>query len=79
MTLATPPSSIHMDLLVGEPVKKREKSDPIEFDALIPKMIRMIPTANKAIPIAFIMFSFRGDPRRRWPALDAAHSAFVIV
>ena len=37
MRLATPPSNSQMDLSVGEPVKKREKSEPTELDALIPK------------------------------------------
>ena len=56
--LAIPPSSIHMDLSVGDPVKNREKSEPIEFDALIPKMIRTIPSTSSAIPIGlFIIFA----------------------
>jgi hypothetical protein len=56
--LATPPSSIHMDLSVGDPVKNREKSEPIEFEALIPKMIRTIPSTSSAIPIGlFIIFA----------------------
>jgi hypothetical protein len=36
-TLATePPMSSHMALSVGEPVKKREKLEPMESEALIP-------------------------------------------
>lgn len=32
----TPPMSIQMLLSVGEPVNKREKSDPNELEALTP-------------------------------------------
>jgi hypothetical protein len=55
MTLAIPPSSIQIALLVGAPVKNREKSDPKELDAFMPKIIRTIPRANSAIPSGFIL------------------------
>jgi len=58
MTLATPPRSSHMDLFVGDPVKNREKSEPTEFEALIPKTINMIPIARRAMPIALFIYVF---------------------
>jgi hypothetical protein len=58
MVLAMPPSSIQIALLVGAPVKKREKSEPNELDALIPKIIRTIPRASSAIPNGFIGLMF---------------------
>jgi hypothetical protein len=54
-TLAMPPINSQIALFVGEPVKKREKSDPREFEALIPKMIRTIPKASSANPNGFIV------------------------
>jgi len=36
ITLATPPMRNQTVLSVGEPVKKREKLEPTEFEALIP-------------------------------------------
>jgi hypothetical protein len=39
MDAATPPTSIHIALSVGAPVKKRDMSELNDFDALTPKMI----------------------------------------
>ena len=46
-----------MALLVGAPVKNREKSEPIEFDALMPNIISTMPRAKSAIPSGFICLS----------------------
>lgn len=51
----TPPISIHIALSVGEPVKKREMSEPSEFDALVPKIMSMTPTARIARENALYM------------------------
>jgi hypothetical protein len=40
-----------MVLFVGEPENIREKSDPTEFEALIPYTVNAMPAANKANPI----------------------------
>jgi len=53
-----PPISSHMVLSVGEPVKKREKLDPIESEALIPKIIRQIPPRRRASET--ILFMMKG-------------------
>ena len=44
-----PPTSNHIALSVGEPVKKREMSELSEFDALTPKTINTIPPTKSAI------------------------------
>src|SRR5476651_1195439 len=53
---AAPPTSIHIALSVGEPVKKREMSEPNEFDALTPKIISRIPPARSASESGLFMF-----------------------
>ena len=50
-----PPTSIQMDLSVGEPVKNWETSELKESIALIPKMIRMTPPTRRAIEIIWFM------------------------
>ena len=56
MPAPMPQMSIHIDLSVGFPVKKRDTSDPKESDSLIPKATKAIPAANSPIPSAlFIM------------------------
>jgi hypothetical protein len=40
---------------VGEPVKNREKSEPTELEELMPKMIRTMPMASKAMPMGLFM------------------------
>jgi hypothetical protein len=63
---AMPPISSHMDLSVGVPVKKRLASDPNDSEALIPKTISAIPTANRASPIPlFTTVSFDFVPSRK--------------
>jgi hypothetical protein len=53
-----PPRSNHIDLSVGDPVKKREKPDAAEFEESTPKIMSPIPMANNASPMAlFIIFS----------------------
>jgi hypothetical protein len=60
---AIPPMSIHMDLSVGVPVKKRVMSEPNESDALIPKIINTIPATTSPSPRALfiICLSFVWD------------------
>jgi hypothetical protein len=45
---AVPPTSNHIVLSVGEPVKKREMSELSEFDALTPNTINTIPPTRSA-------------------------------
>lgn len=52
----TPPTNIHIALSVGEPVKKRETSEPSEFDALKPKIISRMPPARSASESGLFMF-----------------------
>jgi len=62
---AMPPNNSHMDLSVGEPVKKRDTSELNESDAFRPNTIITMPAANSASPIPlFIMFliSCRDSP-----------------
>ena len=61
--ITTPPTSNHMDLFVGDPVKNRDTSEPNELFALMPNTVRMIPPANSAIKMTlFIGFVFRFTP-----------------
>ncbi len=55
---AMPLTSSQVVLLVGEPVKARETSEPKELLALTPKTTRTIPAARSAkdIPIANPLF-----------------------
>jgi hypothetical protein len=55
-----------MVLFVGEPENIREKSDPTEFEALIPYTVNAMPAANRAnpIPLFTAILSF---------SLDASH------
>jgi len=56
-TVATiPPTSIHIALSVGEPVKNRETSEPNELDALMPKTISKMPPASSARESGLFMF-----------------------
>jgi hypothetical protein len=55
MIATTPPTSIHIALLVGEPVKNREMSELNEFDAATPKIVRRIPPARIASETALFM------------------------
>src|SRR5580658_3469774 len=58
--LTMPPNSSQTALFVGAPVKKREKFEPTESDALIPKTINTMPAATREIPNAlFICFLSR--------------------
>jgi hypothetical protein len=67
-TVATaPPTNIHIDLSVAEPVKNREMSELDELYALIPNIRRRTPPTRIASEIAlfidkpsarFFMFSF---------------------
>ena len=52
----TPPTSIHIALSVGEPVKNRETSEPNEFDALTPNTISKMPPASSARESGLFMF-----------------------
>ena len=56
MDAATPPTSIHIALSVGEPVKKRAMSELNELAALTPKMISKIPPASRASETALCTF-----------------------
>jgi hypothetical protein len=59
MVAAAPPSNIQTALSVGAPVKRREKSDPNESEALMPKMISTIPiTSSTSETGVFIVFLF---------------------
>ena len=55
---AIPPIRSQVALFVGDPVNAREKPEPIELFALIPKIIRTIPTASNARLIADFLFIF---------------------
>jgi hypothetical protein len=48
---AIPTRNNHIDLFVGVPLKNREKSELKESMALIPQIIRAMPTPSKANPI----------------------------
>jgi hypothetical protein len=52
---ATPPTNIHIDLSVAEPLKNREMSELVESYALIPKIRRRIPPARTASEIALFI------------------------
>jgi hypothetical protein len=59
MDTTIPPSSIHIALSVGEPVKKRETSELNDFVAETPKTTRTIPPKKIASEISlFIEYSF---------------------
>jgi hypothetical protein len=51
----TPPTNIHIDLSVAEPVKNREMSELEELYASMPKIRRRMPPARSASEIALIM------------------------
>lgn len=55
---AMPPIKSQVALFVGDPVNAREKLEPTELFALIPKIIRTIPTASNARLIADFLFIF---------------------
>jgi hypothetical protein len=64
----TPPINIHIALSVGDPVKNREKSEPIESDALTPNMINMMPTTSSTSDIGdFILIPPCRDVSGRAP------------
>jgi|SRR5579871_462124 len=81
--LATPPISSHMALSVGEPVKSREKSEPIELDDCAPKMMRTMPMATRAIPrTLFIICLSHADcsrPPRLTPVADSGLRSALIA
>jgi hypothetical protein len=52
---SSPPTSIHIALSVGEPVKNREMSELNDFDAATPKIVRRIPPARIASETALFM------------------------
>jgi hypothetical protein len=52
----TPPSNIHIDLSVAEPVKNREMSELDESYALMPKINRRMPPARTASEIALFIY-----------------------
>jgi len=45
-----PLSRSHIDLSVGEPVKKREKLEATELEAFTPKIIKTTPRVRNAMP-----------------------------
>jgi len=51
----TPPTSIHIDLSVAEPVKNLEMSELDESYALMPKIKRSTPPASSAIEIVLFI------------------------
>ncbi len=51
----TPPTSIHIDLSVADPVKNLEISELDESYALMPKIKRRIPPARTAIEIVLFI------------------------
>jgi hypothetical protein len=51
----TPPTNIHIDLSVAEPVKNREMSELDESYAMMPKIRRRIPPARSASETALFM------------------------
>jgi hypothetical protein len=55
MIATTPPTSIHIALSVGEPVKNREMSELNDFAATTPKIVRRIPPARMASETALFM------------------------
>src|SRR5437870_12376148 len=55
MDRPTPPTSIHIALAVGEPVKKREISELNDPAALTPKIISRIPPASSASETALFI------------------------
>ena len=69
MIATTPPTSIHIALSVGEPVKNREMSELNDFDAATPKIVRRIPPARIASETALFMenppFDFDTRPHER--------------
>jgi hypothetical protein len=58
MIATTPPTSIHIALSVGEPVKNREMSELNDFDAATPKIVRRIPPARIDSETALFMEEF---------------------
>jgi hypothetical protein len=56
MDATTPPSNIHIALSVGEPVKKRERSEVNDVDAITPNTISTIPPARRESETALLMF-----------------------
>jgi hypothetical protein len=69
MIATTPPTSIHIALSVGEPVKNREMSELNDFDAATPKIVRRIPPARIASETALFIekssFDFHTRPHER--------------
>jgi hypothetical protein len=55
MIATTPPTSIHIVLSVGDPVKNREISELNDFDAATPKIMRRIPPARIASDTALFI------------------------
>jgi hypothetical protein len=73
---AMPPMIIHIDLSVGLSVNARETSELKESAALMPKISRMIPAANKANPNAlFIMVVSRFPGRAKLVASPPGESS----
>jgi hypothetical protein len=54
---AIPPANIQTALLVGLPVKKRERSEAKEFVALIPRIIRPMPVTSRTQARWFFIIS----------------------
>jgi hypothetical protein len=75
MIATTPPTSIHIALSVGDPVKNREMSELNDFDAAAPKIVRRIPPARITSETALFMekssFSFSYQAPRK------GHRSFV--
>ena len=57
-----PPIKSQTVLLVGEPVKKRDTSEPMELDALIPYTINIVPITKRLIDTTLFMVAL---PRYR--------------
>ena len=72
MDAATPPTSIHIALSVGEPVKKRAMSELNDLAALTPKMSSRIPPASSASATALCMFCLSCCQRPAQRGLSAA-------
>jgi hypothetical protein len=54
-TPIAPPTKSQMVLSLGEPVKRRDTSELNDWEAFIPKTMRMIPTASSAMEIAWFI------------------------
>ena len=74
MIATTPPTSIHMALSVGEPVKNREMSELKDFDAATPKIVRRIPPARIASETA--LFMEKSSVRFSYQAPQKGHRSF---